>query len=295
MRRRYNNGVRYTPTRVDALKVYSKRALRWRSNSWPYLSADAFADHADVVYRPPRFRGSNPSQKELRRARVIFLNSAELLPFIEDFGSSLEAKVIIAGNSDIEFHHSFSLPKSVNCLLLQNSYISDNQRVFTLPIGLENYRLGVNGNPRYITEESSDVVTSRTLFGPFGDTHPLRTKVRAKFLTPSDYWSFVEGYITPAEYNRLSAEYQYIACVRGNGVDTHRFWETLYRGRTPIVAEDAWLNSLDYLNLPYKKINAWEKSRLIEITKEPTYRVIPGNIPALWMPFWLDFIRNKTD
>ena len=284
----------HTPTRVDALKVYSKRALRWRSNSWPYLSADAFADHADVVYRPPRFRGTNPSLKDLRQARVIFLNSAELIPFLEDFGPSLEAKVIIAGNSDTEFQQSFTLPKSLKCLLLQNSFISDNQKVFTLPIGLENYRLGVNGNPRYITEESSEVITSRTLFGPFGDTHPLRTKVRAKFLTPSEYWSFFEGYITPAEYNRLSAVHQYIACVRGNGVDTHRFWETLYRGRIPIVTEDEWSNSLNHLKLPFKKIVSWEKNRIIEITKEPTYQVIPGNIPALWMPFWVNFIKNKS-
>jgi hypothetical protein len=290
---RYNDFVTYAPSRVYVMKVYSKRALRWRSSSYPYLSADSFADYADVVYRPPRFRGTNPSLKDLKRARVIFLNSAELLPFLDDFGSSLEAKVIIAGNSDTEFHSQFTLPKSIKCLLLQNSFISDNQKVFTLPIGLENYRLGVNGDPRNITQISSQRAMPKTLFGPFGNTHPLRANVREEFLTASESWDFFEGYITPTDFNRLSAQYQYVACVRGNGIDTHRFWETLYRGRIPIVTEDNWSESLNHLNLPFEKISSWEKSELSRVMSKSFVQVQPRQISSLWMPYWLDFIKEK--
>jgi len=285
--------VTHEPSRVDVIKVYSKRILRWRSNSYPYLSADSFADYADVVYRPPRFRGTNPSMKDLKRARVIFLNSAELLPFLDDFGSSLEAKVIIAGNSDTEFHSQFTLPKSIKCLLLQNSFISDNQKVFTLPIGLENYRLGVNGDPKNITQTALNRARPKTLFGPFGDTHPVRAQVRDEFMTPSENWDFFEGHITPADFNRLSANYQFVACVRGNGIDTHRFWETLYRGRIPIVAEDNWSESLNHLNLPFAKISSWEKSEVSRVTSKSFVEVQPEKLSSLWMPYWRDFIKGK--
>ena len=46
---------------------------------------------------------------------------------------------------------------------------------------------------------------------------------------------------TPGAYNnsldfyRLLARYGYVACPSGQGVDSHRVWEALYLGVTPIV------------------------------------------------------------
>ena len=133
----------------------------------------------------------------------------------------------------------------------------------------------------------------KTLFGPFGDTHPVRAKVREEFLTASESWDFFEGYITPTDFNRLSAQYQYVACVRGNGIDTHRFWETLYRGRIPIVMEDDWSKSLNHLNLPFESISSWEKSELSRVILKSYVQVQPKQISSLWMPYWLNFIKDK--
>jgi hypothetical protein len=285
----------FTPSRIDVMKVYSKRVMRWRSNSWPYLTGDAFADLADAVFRPPRFRGRHPSLKELRRARVIFINSSDFLSFLGEFGSSIEAKFLIAGNSDMEFHNSINLPKSVKGVLLQNSFISNNRNIFTLPIGIENYRWGVNGNPRFITPTPIEMSNSLTLFGPFGHTHPMRAKVKEEFGVNGDNWNYVTGYIPPNEFDVLSSKFKYIACVRGNGIDTHRFWETLYRGRIPIVAANEWADSLDYLKLPFKKIEDWEKSKLADVVRETSFQVSPTDISQLWMPYWVDFIKSKIN
>ena len=45
------------------------------------------------------------------------------------------------------------------------------------------------------------------------------------------------------EYLEELAQYRYCLCVRGNGLDTHRFWEALYLGVIPIVINNEHTNS----------------------------------------------------
>lgn len=283
----------YRPSRAEVLKVYGKRVLRWRSNSWPYISGDAFADLADVTFNPPKYRGRGPSLKELKQARVLFVNSSDLKEFLDNFGTQIEAKVILSGNSDTEFHESLKIPNSVNSIFLQNSFISDNVKLFTLPIGIENFRWGVNGNPRFITPGPIRGTSAGTLFGPFGNTHNVRNQVRLNFNQESNTWRFVEGYITPKQFNLLAQDFEFIACVRGNGVDTHRLWETLYRARTPIIFKDRWSESLRHLSLPIRSIESWDRSSLHKVTQSPATLFEPRQLPQLWMPWWENFIREK--
>lgn len=50
-----------------------------------------------------------------------------------------------------------------------------------------------------------------------------------------------------------------VVCPRGNGLDTHRFWETLYLGSIPLVLSDSYMARLgNYLNLPVLTISDWE-------------------------------------
>ena len=37
------------------------------------------------------------------------------------------------------------------------------------------------------------------------------------------------------EYLGELKQYRFVACPRGNGVDTHRLWETIYLGSTPVI------------------------------------------------------------
>ena len=58
----------------------------------------------------------------------------------------------------------------------------------------------------------------------------------------------------------------FTVCPEGNGVDTHRLWETLYMGGIPIVTPNPLMNSL-YSQLPVLVINKWSdlaNSQLLE-------------------------------
>ena len=49
-------------------------------------------------------------------------------------------------------------------------------------------------------------------------------------------------------------------CPRGNGLDTHRSWETLYLGRIPVVKSSAMDAVFD--ELPVILVNNWENMTL---------------------------------
>jgi hypothetical protein len=48
----------------------------------------------------------------------------------------------------------------------------------------------------------------------------------------------------------------FVLCPEGNGMDTHRLWETLYMGGVPVVVKSKYLDSL-YLKLPLVRLDSW--------------------------------------
>lgn len=282
------------PSRLQVAYIYYKRILRWRRNSSPYISGDAFADLAEFVYRPPKWRDMN-KKRSLSEAEIIFCESHRLQELLDKYSGQLKVKVIITGNSDYEFHEvPTNIPESVRALFLQNSFISDNKRIFTIPIGLENFRLGVNGNPKYITFENDfGFKPNRVLFGPLSATHPVRAEVISKFDVPSRIWEMLSVRQTPRQYNQTCQRFKYVAAVRGNGVDTHRLWEALYRGLIPIVSQDSWWESIQQLYPPVISISNWERSNIEAVVDGDSPEPFnPESVEALWMPYWEKKIKT---
>lgn len=273
----------------DLLKIRLSRVNRAGKTSYPFISGDAFSELADVsVFSKLGVLGV--SIEQLTEARVVFCVSDRLDELISNFGERIKAKVIICGNSDYNFNElPKSLPKNLKFLLIQNSFISDNNFIETLPIGIENFRIAVNGNPDRINLINSELPFNQVLFGPFGNTHFERDIVRANFELDSGKWKYISKRENSKGYDRLVSRYKYIAAVRGNGVDTHRVWETLYRGRIPIVKLDAWSESLARLDLPIALVEEWSDSEITRVINKNKFDLFnPKLLPALWMPYWRD-------
>ena len=71
----------------------------------------------------------------------------------------------------------------------------------------------------------------------------------------------VKNYICDVkEYYRtffnIMLDHLFIACPEGKGTDTHRFWETLYMGRYPVILHNKV--SVDFSDLPVLILNKWE-------------------------------------
>jgi hypothetical protein len=290
--------IKYIEGRLYVISVRSKQLLRHGKTSWPYLSPDAFASLADVQIFKPKFSKKNLSNEDILRAKVIFCPSDHLSIFLAEYRGLISPKVIISGNSDFEFHDiPRNIPESVRILLLQNSFISDNKRIFTLPIGVENFRLGVNGHPKLFQFSPITLkARGRLLIGPFSSTHSVRKEIKERFSRHLGNWLVLETPIKPRKYGELiKKEFEYVLCARGNGVDTHRLWEALYRGRKAIIANDDWSKSLLFLQPFVSLVNDWEISTLKNVMVNNKSDFDPKDIPELWMPYWKQFVQSAKD
>ncbi len=86
-------------------------------------------------------------------------------------------------------------------------------------------------------------------------THPIRKKLMDKIRFHRNKWEISTGGLSYEEYLKELSQYRFCLCIRGNGLDTHRFWESLYLGVIPVVYKCEELNNmLDYLkekNVPF--------------------------------------------
>lgn len=281
------------PSRIKVLGVYSKRALLRSFNSKPYLSGDLFADYADYVHLPVSYRYNRSWWNSLKQAQVIFCPSDHLQDFLSNFSSDINARVIISGNGDHDFKSiPEDIPKSIQKLYLQNSFISDGHRIETLPIGIENLRYGVNGLPHNLKFNPRSQRQNKVLMGPFGLTHPDRIQAFDEFQHLNQSVDLIQDRIMPGDYAKLMSQYKFVASVRGNGVDTHRLWEALYRGCVPLLIEDSWSRSLAQIKIPHRLVNEWSLEEVQETLQYPDQAFNPKSIPSLWWPYWKEKIES---
>lgn len=272
---------------------YVRRFYYYRQNSAPFLSGDLFADSADVQLYPPRFRTKQATRKVVSRADVIFCPSHFYERMLEEYSGVINAKVLILGNSDrdFEFLDTQLLPRTVKQVFVQNLSTFD-PRTSVLPIGIENTRLGTNGNIKYFRDELvENSKLNRVLVGPFSMTHVEREFYSDAGIDDSDLLEVLRGRVNPEIYAGIASGYKFIAAPRGNGLDTHRFWEALYRGSFPVVLKNSWSKLIQDLGVPLVEIESWtvEGFRKLPSNQE---QFNPGAINALWWPYWQNQIKS---
>jgi hypothetical protein len=258
------------------------------------LSGDVFADSADAAVYPPRFRGSQPSSLQVSEARIIFCPSDRAEEFFSDFKGKVNAKLLILGNGDRDFLEPISrVPSSIQHIVCQNLNFVD-KRYHLLPIGIENTRLATNGKLDLFSSRFVDVRKSnKVLVGPISLTHIERNEI-----IDSNYTSEIVikqmDRVKPKEYAHISSHYRFVGAPRGNGIDTHRFWETLYRGGIPIVKKSVWSSQVRLMNVPLVEIDSWSEDDLIRGVLEAN-TLSPTSIrslPQLWWPWWERYFKS---
>lgn len=279
--------IKRIPNRIGH---YSRKLAYSNKTSSPFLSPDTFMRIADLNLD----KSFNPGVQKIKEASVIFINSGDADKFFCEYGKIINAKVLIFGNNDVDFHHfDFPISSSIKKIFLQNSTIND-PLFQTIPIGIESLKYVTNGVPKLFSLKYVEAAkTNRILVGPFGNTHIERATLQAKAERGFSMVDFVYERLKPIEYASLCSSYAVIACPRGNGLDTHRFWEALYRGAVPLVKESPWSNYWSRKGVPMIEIADWDCDLDKILDRESrNFEFNPVNLEILWEPFWYSEIRQ---
>jgi hypothetical protein len=285
------------PSKFYVAGVKLRQLIYRNSTSYPYISSDALKELCEIAYPYHEDELTVEFVDRLLSAKKVFCPSHLSEEMLHKYGKLMNAELLIFSNSDHEFHKPMkNLPARVKLVLLENSYISDNSLIYTLPIGIENLRVGMNGMKSFFKRNYKKKKNRLLLVGPFSPTHRLRSGVVKGFYSTPGPWKVINHRMNPRSYARISSKYGYVACVRGNSVESHRLWETLYRGSTPLVYRDTWSESLENLKLPIMLVDSWDPIYIQEYLESRTPENFnPRNIPALWIPYWEKFIKDKLE
>ena len=206
----------------------------------------------------------------LARARSVFLYTHDFDEFAAVVWPRLTSRppVLITHNSDGEVSekHAAWLDRegaSVRCWLAQNATVR-HPRLCPVPIGIAN-SMWPHGNVRSLARAMRRARrTDReplSLFAQFSaSTNPARVAA-AEALRANLPAQHVDG--TPSlkwrQYIKLLSAHQFSACPRGNGIDTHRLWESLYLGVVPIVERTTLSEHWEGAGLPLVLIDDWRE------------------------------------
>ncbi len=278
---------------IDGLVARAQRIRRGVNSSFPFISGDNFATLADFSFTSKMNHSDIPLA--VSKSRVFFCESGLLSEFLKFTPYVNQNSILMIGNGDQDYRDVSIFPENFSTVLLQNSFISDNKRIFTLPIGIENLHIGVNGIPsRFKPHARKREGLNTLLIGPFGDTSSERRLLESlNHLTGISLKKPLKR-VAAHKYPSLLREADWVACPGGNGIDTHRVWESLYVGSKPIVLDNLWSRSLVHFGFPLLLTSDWSPNSVLDsITNDSSQNFEPKQLPLLWMDYWKNWLNQR--
>lgn len=197
----------------------------------------------------------------LKKKISVFVYSNYLFVWFKSVFSKLKLKDtlvdIYSCNSDENIDEKY-LPylenRNLNKLYAQNLNIQDS-KVILLPIGIANKQWS-HGNKEVLYKkmvETYKYKKTKDVYINFNEkTFNYRREIK-KFLIENDF-EIANSNKSFSNYIEELSKHRYSLVPRGNGLDTHRFWECVYLGVIPIVICNEFTNNFNFCeNL--RKIN----------------------------------------
>ena len=132
-----------------------------------------------------------------------------------------------------------------------------HEKIHPVPIGIAN-SMWEHGNLEAL-QTSKNHIRTKQLYVNFNEY--TNSDKRKPCLNALSNYGILPMVNFKDHIQRLS-EYVSCACPQGNGVDTHRLWESLYTGCVPVVIRSPFIDTLMYYfgdDLPLIILDSWEE------------------------------------
>ena len=269
-----------------------------------WIQGDKFKEIADWTYSPKEKRGDDydnlPNtfdQSKIRNGDIIYSHTGYAQKLL-DVVSRLDKQVtLITHNGDINIDDSFVVPDNVIKWYTQNVNVI-HPKIESIPIGLENDRWfqGIHKKEKMLAKlreprKYKNLVYMNHNIG----TNPAKRVLPYQIFEGKSWVRAERGTNGNRfdEYLDNIYNHKFVICPEGNGMDTHRTWESLYMGTIPI--EKFNINNQFYTDLPTVVVKDWA-----EITEESLMKwltisgSIAWNMEKLNFEYWKNKIRNET-
>ena len=208
--------------------------------------------------------------------------------------------ILITHNSDHDLNeYVYGLkPDNIIKWYSQNvNYVNDKNDFESIPIGLENPSWFPSASK--INNLLDALKKEKNVKNLLYVNHTIRSypneRAEPYELFVNKNWCTIEFYENGQNYNNYIDNvynHKFVLSPRGNGLDTHRFWETLHLKSIPVVIKNP--NNSYYTDLPVVFVDSWG-----EVTEEflnSEYERISNakyDLEKLYFKYWKNKILNN--
>jgi hypothetical protein len=250
---------------------------QWKSfedHSFPYLNGNSFAVQCKHIWNYDGYK-INPHNKP---SNWVYIKT----DYIDNFFSSvklLEKLVVFTGNSDYtinEGHLKYLNSDRVLFWFGQNVTIK-HPKLKSIPIGLAPAGYS-HGDVAVVNKIRNEHNIKENMFYANYSLQNNRqereycltqTNISLKITENTGWNGFAGGYSLPTTFENylrdLSRSYFCIS-PKGNGIDCHRTWESLYMGAIPIVTKCEVAE--DHADMPILILNDWSEFKNTNFSQE---------------------------
>jgi hypothetical protein len=166
----------------------------------------------------------------------------------------------------------------------------EHPKLTPLPIGLANRRWE-HGDVELLCSVRRSAERSELIFAQFHTaTHPDRERA-AKAVSGAFPGVQRRVPMSFSAYLADLARHRFCVCPRGNGIDTHRFWECQYLGVVPIVERSPHVEIWASRGLPMVILDDWSDLSRARLEEEQADR--PRQLPkALYLSHYAELMKR---
>lgn len=232
------------------------------------IRGDLFPSIADFVFSPQEQVENewNPLYNTYRNDQlfdgcVIYTHTHYVSRLFDALRSVDKKVVVVTHNSDVNVSSVDNMPDNVGMWFTQNLNVL-HIKLRALPIGLENSRWwkDIDKTGRM----NQKLAEPRKRKGLVYMNHNVNTNILERQVLYDMF--FGKSFVTAEQ--RLNGQgfqdyldnlysHDFIFCPVGNGIDTHRVWESLYMGTIPIIKRT--IHHSFFMGLPICFVNKWEE------------------------------------
>ncbi|MDX2079822.1 MAG: hypothetical protein SFU53_03490 [Terrimicrobiaceae bacterium] len=232
---------------------------------------------------------------------VVFCKIDEVMRFFEKLRLTRRRIILVTGEGDLpcdDFRQKF-LPPQVERWFATN-VTAQHLRVEAVPLGLgpatDSVTVDVNDFTKEAFESRERDAWLLVNFRP--ETNPgVRRPVFDHFrmLAAKSNWITFQEPPPPGVKSNFAQElrrHRFVLCPPGNGVDTHRLWESLAAGAVPIVLRSVAMEPFE--DLPIVWVDRFEDVNF-ELLEASWPHAHAGNLEKLYGDYWLTRLQKAAE
>lgn len=228
----------------------------FRPSSYPYLTGDTLRKHSDQIHDET----SKLDPGKIKKGDLVFVKTDFLIDYFENIHPKIKYRYyLLTHNSDFEITKEYKkyCDEKIIIWYAQNLNFEMNHSIQPIPIGLENKRFLKGGLISHY-KGTNAIEKNKFVYSCFNEsTHKDRIGINNLY-QDNKLVTICKG-TNHKRYIQNLSEFKFNLCPRGNGLDTHRIWESLMVKSVPILLKNKFSENFINLGLPFLLLDEWEE------------------------------------